>query len=253
MNPTVISIAVFACTFGGALAGIKLRTHLPNHHLSEESKDTVKVGIGLIATMTALILGLVTASAKSSFDAVDQSVKHAAAELISLDRVLARYGPEAAEIRAAWKRFVEQRLELIRPRSHSRLAQVDPWDVTGGVELLAAQIRGLAPQTEDQRWLQSRARDLAESLLETRWQVFASLGTSVPVPFLVILLFWLTITFASFGLFAPPNATVVSVLFVCALSVAGAVFLILEMDGPFEGLIMVSPEPLSYALAHLQQ
>ena len=253
MDPTVISIAVFACTFGGALAGIKLRTHLPHHHRSDESKDTIKVGIGLIATMTALILGLVTASAKSAFDAVDKSVKHAAADLISLDRVLARYGPETSEIREAWKRFVEQRLEMIRPRGQSRLAQVDPWDATGRMELLAARIRGLAPQTDDQRWLQSRARDLAEALLATRWQVFASLGTAVPVPFLAMLLFWLTITFASFGLFAPPNATVVSVLFVCALSVAGAVFLILELDGPFEGLIMVSPDPLRYALGHLKQ
>ena len=95
--------------------------------------------------------------------------------------------------------------------------------------------------------------NLAEALLKARWLVFAGGGTSVPLPFLVVLLFWLTITFASFGLFAPRNAMVIVVLFVCALSVGGAVFLIAEMDGPFDGLLKVSADPLRYAYAHLNQ
>ena len=122
-----------------------------------------------------------------------------------------------------------------------------------GVEELADGIRGLTPRDASQRALQSRALDLAEALLQARWLVFASTGTSVPLPFFVVLLFWLTITFASFGLFAPRNATVLVALFVCALSVGGAVFLILEMDGPFDGLVKVSADPLRYAHAHLNQ
>jgi hypothetical protein len=112
-----------------------------------------------------------------------------------------------------------------------------------GVEELADGIRGLTPRDDSQRALRSRALDLAEALLQARWLVFAGIGTSVPLPFFVGLLFWLTITFASFGLFAPRNATVLAVLFVCALSVGGAVFLILEMDGPFDGLVKVSADP----------
>ena len=73
------------------------------------------------------------------------------------------------------------------------------------------------------------------------------------MPFLVVLVFWLTILFISFGLFAPPNATVIATLFVCALSVSGAIFLILELDQPFEGLIRISSAPLRNALAHLGQ
>jgi hypothetical protein len=253
VNPTAIGIVVFACTLGGALAGIKLRTILPEHHLSDAARDTVKVGIGLIAMMTALVLGLVTASAKSSFDDLNAAVKHIAANVLSLDRVLARYGPETAALREALKLAVVHRLDMIWPRDQSRRTTLDPSEASRGVELLAARIRGLAAQTDEQRWLQSRALQLGESLLEARWLVFAGLGPSVPVPFLSVLLFWLTITFASFGLFAPRNATVVSVLCVCALSVAGAVFLVLEMDGPFEGLITVSADPLKYALAHLNQ
>lgn len=112
-------------------------------------------------------------------------------------------------------------------------------------------IRALTPQTDAQRWLQARALEQSEALLKTRWAVFGGLGTSVPWPFLIVLVFWLTITFTSFGLQAPGNATVIAVLVVCALSVAGAVFLVLEMDGPFEGVIQVSAEPMRYALARL--
>lgn len=125
--------------------------------------------------------------------------------------------------------------------------------MTRGAERVVERIRGLSPQNDNQRWLQSRALDLGEALLQARWVVFSSVGTSVPVPFLAVLLFWLTISFASFGLFAPRNATVIAVLFVCALSIAGAVFLILEMDGPFEGLIKISPDPLRYAYSRINQ
>ena len=253
MNPTAIGTLVFACTFGGALAGIWLRAALPKHHLSDESKDTVQVGIGLIATMTALVLGLVTASAKSSFDALDTAVKHTAADILTLDRTLARYGPESREVREALYHAVERRLEMTWPQKSARAAELEVPDMTRGAEGLVDRIRGLSPQNDNQRWLQSRALDLGEALLQARWVVFSSVGTSVPVPFLAVLLFWLTISFASFGLFAPRNATVIAVLFVCALSVAGAVFLILEMDGPFEGLIKISPDPVRYVHSRINQ
>jgi hypothetical protein len=114
-------------------------------------------------------------------------------------------------------------------------------------------IRGLTPGDASRRTLQTRALDLGESLLQARWLVSAGAGTSVPMPFIVVLTFWLTITFASFGLLAPRNATVLSILFICALSVSAALFLILELDGPFSGLLRVSASPLRYAYAHLNQ
>jgi hypothetical protein len=120
-------------------------------------------------------------------------------------------------------------------------------------EALADALRGLEPQRESQRALKARALDLAEGLLQARWFAIAGTGASIPLPFLVILVFWLTITFSSFGLLAARNALVVTVLFVCALSVGSAVFLVLEMDGPFDGLLKVSADPLRYALAHLNQ
>jgi hypothetical protein len=255
MHPTVIGVIVFACTFGGALLGIWLRGALPEHHLSADSKDTVKVGIGLIATMTALVLGLVTASAKNSFDAVDTAVKQTAIDVLALDRVLARYGPETGEIRTGLKHAVGARIEMVWPHGSSKPANLDPIRSGSGAEAegLAGAIHGLHPSDDSQRALQSRALDLTEALLQARWLVLASTETSIPVPFLAILLFWLTITFASFGLFAPRNATVLAVLFVCAVSVGSAVFLVLEMDAPFDGLLKVSADPLRYAYAHLNQ
>ena len=114
-----------------------------------------------------------------------------------------------------------------------------------------SQVRALAPGTDEQAWLKSRATDLTESLMEVRFRVIGRIGSSVPVPYLIILVFWLTVTFASFGIFAPRNAAVVTVLFLCSLSVAAAVFLVLELDGPFEGLVRVSPEPLTAVLSLL--
>ena len=255
MNPTIVGIIVFACTFGGALLGMRLRTTLPEHHLDAESRDTVKVGIGLIATMTALVLGLITASAKSSYDAVDSAVKKTAIDVLTLDRVLARYGSETGEIRKGLQRAIGARIDMIWPQGSSKPANLDPTASGAGAEAerLGGAIRALKPRDDSQRALQSRALDITEALLKARWLVLAAIEPSVPVPFLVILLFWLTIIFASFGLFAPRNATVLMVLFVCALSVGSAVFLVLEMDAPFNGLLKISADSLRYAYAHLNQ
>ncbi len=131
MNPTIISLTVFACTFGGALLGLWLRTVLPEHHLSHESKDTIKVGIALIATMTALVLGLVTASAKSSFDAVESGVQQTAIDALTLDRTLAQYGPETRMIRTGLKFAVGTRLDMIWPQDSSAATNLDPLQIGG--------------------------------------------------------------------------------------------------------------------------
>jgi hypothetical protein len=251
MNPTLIGSVVLGCTVLGTLLGMWLRGILPEHHLNNESRDTVKLGTGLIATMTALVLGLVTASAKSSFDTANVAVRNTAIDLLTLDRLLARYGPETREIRGTLQQVIESRIDSIWPRGSSHPVQLDPLVNAASVEGLTDRIRALAPREDSQRSLQARALDVFEGIMRARWILFAGSGSSIPKPFLTILLFWLTITFASFGLFAPRNITVIGVLFVCALSVAGAVFLIAELDGPFDGLLRVSAEPMRYALAHL--
>ena len=136
MNPTIAGLIVFACTFAGALFGFWLQERA-KHHLDADSRDTIKNGIGLVATMTALILGLITASAKSSFDEVSLAVESGARDILTLDRLLARYGPETSELRADFKDAVARRIDMVWPQGSSRPAQLDP-------SRLASETEGLA-------------------------------------------------------------------------------------------------------------
>src|SRR5262245_57662617 len=201
--------------------------------------------------MTALVLGLVTAAAKSSFDSGAAAVKQAAMNILAVDRVLARYGPDTSDIRKGMKELLAARIDAIWSHGLSEGSGREPKTAFTSAEEVAEAIRALKPRDDSQRTTQSRASELIESVVQARW--LAALGgtSSVPVPFLSILLFWLTITFTSFGLFAPRNPTVLAVLFVCAVSVSSALFLVLELDAPFEGLIKASPDPLLYSHSHI--
>ena len=249
MSPMAIGWIMFALVFGSALLAMFVHSLLPEEHLSSDSKDVVKLGIALIATMSALVLSLLVASAKSAFDTRSNQLTEASADMIMLDRALARYGPETQEARALLERSVVVTLERFWPTQGKGSITLDPR--TNPVEALYDKIEALTPQSDVQRSMQSQALTLAAAVGRTRLLLFEHLGASIPVPFLVVLVFWLCIIFASFGLFAPRNATVITVLCVCALSVAGAIFLILELDRSFEGLLQVSSAPLRAALAQL--
>ncbi len=251
MNSFTISSAVFACVFGGALIGLLLRAALPQHHLGTDSKDVVKLGMGLVATMSALLLGLLVASAKSSYDTEKSEVTQMAAKVIFLDRVLANYGPETADARNLLHRSMVRAINRMWPGEKSGTAQLDP-SVSGG-EALYHGIQQLAPQNDAQRSLKAQALSNAADLGQMRWLLFEQMGSSISIPFLVVVVFWLAIIFVSFGLFAPPNATVIATLLICALSVSGAIFLILELDHPFDGLIQISSTPMRVALQQLGQ
>ena len=253
MSEFTIAVIVFSCIFGSALLGLFLRAALPEHHLSSESKDVVKLAMGLIATMAALVLGLLTASAKSSFDLQNAETVHTAADIIRLDRALARYGPETKEIRDLLKQAVAFRIHLTWPEDGSARKNLDSSEMTRGSEGLEDKIRELSPRNELQREFRSRALQISGDLLATRWLRMAQLSDPVPFVFLVVLVFWLSILFGTFGLFAPRNTTVIAALVLCAVAVSGSTFLILEMHRPFDGLIKISPAPMHYALSQLGQ
>jgi hypothetical protein len=242
----------FLCTFGCALLGITVRSALPPAHLSKESQDVVRLGMGLVATMTALLLGLVTAAAKGSFDSQDLAIRNAAAGMLSLDRLLARYGPETQPIRAEFRALAAARFDEIWPADGGQAGLLQSRvKGTPAAEALEDEILQLVPQTDTQRWLKTEALKLTEEVLRTRWRLLGSATGSVPRTFLVVVIFWLSMTFGSFGLAAPRNATVVTVFVISTFSVAAAVFLILELDGPFDGIVRISSEPFRYTLANL--
>ena len=109
----------------------------------------------------------------------------------------------------------------------------------------------MSPQTEKQRWLHSNALQISNALAQSRWTTLEQIGTRFPWPFLLIVVFWLAIIFASFGLFAPRNASVIAALFVAALGLSGAVFMILEMEQPYGGVVKIPSTSLHIALDQL--
>jgi hypothetical protein len=245
MTPIEISSVIFGCVLAGALAGMALRTLLPKHHLDADTRDLVKLGVGLIGTMSALLLGLLVSSTKASYDARRSEVTQIAANAILLDRALAHFGPEAAGARAALREAAEDMRQSTW--SHSDIGVV----ARVSREVMFDKIQELVPHSDAQRALQAQAVSLAVGLGQTRWLLFAQSGTSISTPFLVVVVFWLTALFVSFGLFAPRNATAVTALVVSAISVAGALFLVLELDQPFSGIMQISDAPLRDAIAVL--
>ena len=248
MSSITVSLIVFACVFGGALLGIFLRTSLPQNHLGGDSKDIVKLGMGLVGTMAALVLGLLVASAKGSYDAQSAELTQMSANITLLDRVLAHYGPETKETRAMVRGTVVRLLDQMWSKDGTPLPPL-----SAGGEILYDKIQELSPKNDAQRSLQSQALSLTLDVGKTRLLMYAQGTTSVSMPLLVVLVLWLTVIFISFGLFAPFNATVVASLFVSALSVSGAIFLILEMYSPYSGTIQLSSAPLRAVLANLGQ
>lgn len=251
MNTLATSAIVFISVFGGALLGFRLRAVLPEDHLSPASRDLVKLGMGTIATMTALVLGLLVTSAKNSYDAQSRELTEMSAKVILLDRVLSHYGPEAKEARDLLQVVVARLIEHTWPNEKAGRAMPEP--MASRSEVLYDKIQELAPKDEVQRALQNRALNIAIDIGQMRWLMVEQGYSLVSTPLLVVVVFSLAITFISFGLHAPPNGTILATFFLGALSVSGVMFLILEMYTPLGGLIQISSAPLRAALGYLGQ
>ena len=249
MSPFAISSIVFGSLFGATLLGMRLSAALPKHHLTPEAKDAVKVGLGSVATMAALVLGLLVASTKCAYDAERNEVIQMAAKIDYLDRVLTNYGPEAKESRDLLRSAVELALIRMWPDQQSQHSQLDP--SVSWTDALPNAIQRLSPENDAQRSLKSQAEQLANDIGQMRWLLYEQAESSISVPLLVVVISWLAITFISVGLFAPSNYTVIVALMLAALSVSGAIFLIMELDMPFDGILQVSSAPMRNALEHL--
>ena len=249
MSVNATFLIVFACVFGAALAGMLLRAVLPEHHLSSETKESVKLAMGLVATMAALILGLLVASAKDSYDKESSGVTQMAAKIVFLDRMLANFGPETEETRTLFRHTVERMRDRMWPENKSEHAQLDPNASRG--EAMYAAIQKLSPRNDLQTALKSQALSTSLELSQLRWLEFEQADTSISAPMLYILTFWLAVLFVSFGMFSPSNGTVVIALMFAALSVSGAIFLLLELNSPFNGIMQISDAPFADALCAL--
>jgi hypothetical protein len=249
MNTTLTALIVFGCLVGAVLIGRTLRRLLPEAHLSTESKDAVKLAMGLVATMSALILGLLVSSAKGAYDTERSEVILMASKITFLGRVLDAYGPDAADVRALLRKNIGAAIQQMWPGQMRRPTDRNP-DVQAG-NLAYAALQQLSPQNGMQSALKAQATTLAADLAQTRSLLAAQSVPSVSLAMLIILVSWLVVIFLGFSVIAPPNATTILALMVSALAVSGAIFLILELDQPFGGVIGISSEPMLNALHQL--
>jgi hypothetical protein len=246
MSALTLSGIIFVLTLSGIFLGTLLRRTLPEHHLNEHARDVVRLGVGLVATIAALVLGLLIAAAKGSFDTQISQVRQITADLILLDNILAQYGPEARPIREQIRSTVDPFAdELWREKE---TGSTGPVETNAAAERVYLKIHRLSPHDDFQRSLKTRAVQIGNDLAQVRFLLFVESENLIAKPFLAVLAFWLTIIFASFSLFSPLNGTVLTCLFLFALSAAGAIFLILELSRPFTGLMSISSAPMRNAL-----
>jgi hypothetical protein len=252
MNSLGIAGITLGCSIAGLVVGVWARDRLPDHHVRDDSKDAIKNATGMIATLVALVIGLLVSSSKSTFDQASSGMTQAGAKLITLDGLLARYGPEAAEARSVLKNGVAEAIERFRPTTDdSPKMDIATIGAAPGLEAAYDRIRALTPVDDSQRALKATALQLCGDVIQVRWLMIEGAQAGLPTVFLVVLAFWLTVLFAGLGLQAPNNLTAKGALFLCALSMAGAVFLILELSRPMEGTIKISEAPLRKAMAVL--
>jgi len=252
MNTEIISLVIFACVVGAVLMGRALSRRLPEDHLSADTKETVKLAMGLLATMSALLLGLLVASAKASYDNARNDVIQMAAKVVFLDRVLTGYGPETAEARARLRDAIEQMAHRsMQPPKANTPVNLAPNTQAGNAIYLA--IQHLTPNDDMQRSLKAQATTLAVELGQLRTLLVAESISSISKPLLIIVAFWLVVIFLSFSLIAPQNTTATFALMISAVSVATAIFLILELDRPFSGLLRIPNEPMLNVLSQLEK
>jgi hypothetical protein len=246
MNSFAVSLITFACIVGGIVPG----SLLPGKKLGDDSREVIRLGTGLIGTIAALVLGLLIGSAKSSYDTQAGQIRQLTANYILLDLVLEEYGAETRGIREMVRKNVAVLTERLWHKPPSRNAP--EFKVTPEGLAVYAMTQALQPRTEAQKLLQARALQLITETAQTRFLLFAQTDHAIPLPFLVVLVLWLTMIFASFGLFAQPNAAVIGILALFGLSATGAIYLILELSHPFEGLLRIPSEPFGRALPPLK-
>ena len=251
MPPVAIGLLAFGLALAGILLGSVMQRMLPKGQLSPDSKEVVKVSLGIVVTLAALVLGLLVASAKTTYSAREGEINQITAYVILLDNLLAKYGEGAQAARASLRKAIPPMVDHIWREAQSVPVQSAPFKASAEGEAFYQQVQELQPTNDMQRGLKQRIIEVALDLAKARLLLFSHLGSSIPFPFLAVLLLWMTILFAGFSLMAPPNTITLASLIVCALSVSAAIFLILGLDQPFSGLMAIESESLMNALPPL--
>jgi hypothetical protein len=242
-------MAACALMLGGAVVGVQLRRALPQRHLDVNTKDIVRLGGGLVATITAVVLGLLINSSNSTFEGQRNEVRRLAADLILLDHLLEGYGPEARPIRVLMRRGVDQLVDHVwqqgAPESAPDLA---PGSISAQIY---TDIQALPARDAGHRAVQAHASQVALDVVRARLMLMQLAQAPLPLAIVAVLVFWLTALFASFSLFTPINSASMIVLAVIAVSASAALLLFLEMSHAFTGLMHIPRHMVSAILPPL--
>ena len=249
MSAQLIAFIIFALMLSGMALGSYLRLVLPDEHTQADSKDILMTSAATMGTLIALIIGLLVTSAKSTYDDTNASMTHAGAKIITLDYYLSQYGPEAKELRVLLRQSTAAAIERIWPDEGAQGAVWAKMAAADETAELYNKIRELSPHNDAQKYLQTQALQINDDMMQKRWMLIEQSQVNLPRMFLSVLSFWLIVLFVQFGLLAPRNRTALSAVFICALSMAGAIFLILELNHPLEGRIKISSAPMQKALS----
>jgi len=251
LNPVTIGLVVFGVIISGAFAGWVIRQRLPAHHLTDETKSLVSVSMAVVATVSALVLGLLISNANTSFATLGREVTGLSAQILRLNQILRRYGPETVPARETLRRYAELKTTDLFPDNPADVRLGDP-STYELLQRLEDSLLALKPANARDQWWLGQAMTLAGNIGDTRWLLAQQVGQGTPKAFIALLVFWLTLLFASFGLFAPRNFISAVTLTLCALAVAGAVGMILELEKGLGGLVHISVQPMRQAVKELQ-
>jgi hypothetical protein len=246
-----VFLVTFGSTVGGMLLGMVLRALLPAVTLNSETKEVVRLGVGLLATLSAVAISLMIASAKTSYDTQDAHFRQFSADVILTDQLLAQYGAGAVEIRKLMRIAVPTALDRIWREKAIGAPQNNAFSTSSVAEQIYDAIEALSPAGDAQHLLKPRIEQAAADIARARLLMFADVDTPIMTPFLLILVFWLTVIFISFSLFVEPGPVILVAMLIFALSVASALFLVEDLSRPFAGLMQISNEHLREALAPL--
>jgi hypothetical protein len=249
MQSSVVSFVVFVLVWTGALFGMRLRRTVPLDHLSTDAKDTIRLAVGLLVTMTSLVLGMLVSSAKTYFDSQRNVVAQMSSQIILLDNLLQTFGPDSKPLRIELRSDLEHAIDRIWPKEGPKLSRLKPGDYDKKVN---AQIELLVPRNATEDSAKAQIVTNIQQLRQTYWLMFLnSEQTTVSLLLLAVVTAWLVTIFISFGMFAPPNSTVMVTLLICAMAVSAAIFIIMEMYSPFNGIMRISPVAVRDALIQM--
>lgn len=244
-----IGVIIVAILFGSAMLAMAAAYFLPPQHLSAETKSVVSVSTAVVGTLSALVVALLISNANASFMSKTQEVTQISTDLINLDGILHRYGPETQDIRTMLRRYAEAKMRDLFPTDPSHGPDLENGTTIALLEGVQDKLLALTPADAAQHWLHAQALDLTAAMMALSRHLAQEDAIRTPLPLLVLVMFWFAVIFVSFGLFSPRNAIAIAMIFFCSAAIGGAIRMTTELQMPFQGIVRISSTPLSHALA----